>query len=70
MGSFTIKSETKKELKLEYHSLIISKRLKTRNHYFQIEAGFLAEQIEIQKQVIAETFEHPKKIIRKSSFYG
>ncbi len=61
-GVLTIKSETKKELELELSSNLITKRMKNQEpRYFQIEAGFLAEQIEIQKQVIAETFEHPRK---------
>ena len=61
-GDLSIKSETKKELELELSGSLITQRIKNHEpHYFQIEAGFLAEQIEIQKQVIAETFEHPKK---------
>ena len=61
-GDLFIKSETKKELQLELSSPLITQRMKDQApHYFQLEAGFLAEQIEIQKQMIAETFEHPRK---------
>jgi predicted hydrocarbon binding protein len=68
-GDLSIKSETKNEFELELSSNLITKRMKNQEpRYFQIEAGFLAEQIEIQKQVIAETFEHPKKRNGKVSF--
>jgi predicted hydrocarbon binding protein len=68
-GDLSIKSETKSEFELELSSNLITKRMKNQEpRYFQIEAGFLAEQIEIQKQVIAETFEHPKKRNGKVSF--
>ncbi len=61
-GDLSIKSETKTELELELSSKLITPRIKKQEpHHFQIEAGFLAEQIEIQRQVIAETFEHPRK---------
>jgi predicted hydrocarbon binding protein len=68
-GDLSIKSETKSEFELELSSNLITKRMKNQEpRYFQIEAGFLAEQIEIQKQVIAETFEHPRKKNGKVSF--
>lgn len=61
-GDLTILNETKTECKLELSSTIISKRLQSKEaHHFQLEAGFLAEQIEILKQAVAETFEHPRK---------
>ena len=68
-GDLSIKSETKNELELELSSNLITKRLQNQEpHHFQIEAGFLAEQIEIQKQVISETFEHPRKRTGKVTF--
>lgn len=61
-GTLTILSETNKECKLELSSTIISTRLQNKGDYhFQMEAGFLAEQMEILKQVVSETFEHPRK---------
>ncbi|MCQ6273472.1 YslB family protein [Bacillus sp. V3B] len=61
-GNLTIISETKNEYKLELSSTAISKRLQSKEeHHFQLEAGFLAEQMEILKQVVSETFEHPRK---------
>lgn len=61
-GTLSVKSEFKNELEVVLSSEIISNRLKNRgNCSFQIEAGFLAQQIENQKNVIAEAYEHPKK---------
>jgi len=68
-GDLTIKSETKSELELELSSNRIAQRIQNKEpHHFQIEAGFLAEQIEVQKQVITETYEHPRKRNRKVYF--
>src|SRR3954467_5398499 len=61
-GNLTILNEAKNECKLELSSTVISKRMQSKgNHHFQLEAGFLAQQIEILKQVVTETFEHPRK---------
>jgi predicted hydrocarbon binding protein len=61
-GNLMILSETKTECKLELSSTIISKRLQSKEeHHFQMEAGFLAKQMEILKQAVSETFEHPRK---------
>jgi len=71
-GILTISKESKNELELELTSPIITKRMQNRKtqqtHQFQLEAGFLAEQIEIQKQVISEAFEHPRKKSAKVLF--
>lgn len=49
-------------MEFELTSPLIVSRVKSKaEHFFQLEAGFLAQQIEIQKDVIAETFEHPLK---------
>lgn len=61
-GLLTIKDENKKEINIELSSPLISERLKQRiDCTFQLEAGFLAQQFENQKKVIAEAYEHPKK---------
>ena len=61
-GQLQLKKERKDEIEFELISPLIVSRVKSKaEHYFQIEAGFLAQQIELQKQVIAETFEHPIK---------
>ncbi|KAB2338766.1 DUF2507 domain-containing protein [Cytobacillus depressus] len=61
-GNLTIIKETKNELELELSSPIIKERCKKNNHCtFQLEAGFIAQQIELQLSVICETFEHPNK---------
>ncbi|WP_338451432.1 YslB family protein [Niallia oryzisoli] len=71
-GILTINKESNNELELELTSSIISKRMQNKksrdSHQFQLEAGFLAEQIEIQKQVISEAFEHPRKKSSKVLF--
>ncbi|WP_042355149.1 YslB family protein [Bacillus rubiinfantis] len=61
-GQLTLKKETKNELEFELKSpLIVSRVKKKAEHFFQLEAGFLAQQIQAQKQVMTETFEHPIK---------
>ncbi len=71
-GRLTIIKESKNELELELTSSIITNRMqnkKSRDSYqFQLEAGFLAEQIELQKQVISEAYEHPRKKADKVHF--
>jgi predicted hydrocarbon binding protein len=61
-GILTTKTEKKDEMEFELESPLMVSRVKSKaEHFFQLEAGFLAQQIEIQKEVIAETFEHPVK---------
>jgi predicted hydrocarbon binding protein len=68
-GTLEIKNEHKDAIDFELMSPLIVSRVKTKaEHFFQIEAGFLAQQIEHQKQVIAETFEHPIKKSNKVQF--
>lgn len=68
-GQLELKKERKDEIEFELVSPLIVSRVKSKaEHYFQIEAGFLAEQIQLQKQVIAETFEHPVKKANKVQF--
>jgi predicted hydrocarbon binding protein len=68
-GQLQLTKERKDQIEFELVSPLIVSRVKTKaEHYFQIEAGFLAEQIQLQKQVIAETFEHPIKKANKVHF--
>jgi predicted hydrocarbon binding protein len=61
-GDLSVIEENKNEMKVELSSELISHRLKTKtNATFQLEAGFLAEQIQQQKKHICEAYEHPKK---------
>jgi predicted hydrocarbon binding protein len=61
-GDLQIVKESKSELIAELSSDIISHRIKSKaSTNFQLEAGFLAQQIERQKEVVTETFEHPRK---------
>lgn len=68
-GQLEIKKESKNEIDFELMSPIIVSRVKSKaEHFFQLEAGFLAQQIELQKEVIAETYEHPSKKSNKVLF--
>lgn len=61
-GILTVKDESRREMVLELGSELISSRLKNNpNTTFQLEAGFIAQQMELQRKVIAEAFEHPNK---------
>lgn len=68
-GELQIVKESKNELIAELSSDIITKRIKNKaSTNFQLEAGFLAQQIERQKEVMTETFEHPRKRSTKVQF--
>mgnify|MGYP000902766411 CR=1 FL=1 len=61
-GQLEVKEEKKSKLEFELESPIIAKNLKNnKDATFQLEAGFLAQQIERQKKCIAEAYESPKK---------
>ncbi|WP_121611497.1 YslB family protein [Mesobacillus foraminis] len=68
-GHLNIKEEKRSEMVLELTGEIISARLKNNSNLsFQLEAGFLAQQLESQKKLAAETFEHPTKRSGKIQF--
>lgn len=68
-GYLSIKKETNSKIDFELTSELLNKRLQSDPPpHFQLEAGFLAEQMQLQKQCIAETFEHPKKRAAKVTF--
>lgn len=68
-GELEKKNESKNDMEILLSSALIKKRLKEKvNTTFQLEAGFLAQQIELQKEVITEAFEHPKKKAGKVQF--
>nr|WP_141432054.1 YslB family protein [Bacillus sp. 03113] len=61
-GQLTLKSEKKNEQEFELEGPIVTKRLSKKEEcFFQLEAGFLAQQIEHQKNVVSEGYEQPKK---------
>nr|WP_295972770.1 YslB family protein [uncultured Bacillus sp.] len=61
-GHLNVLQEKNQELELELSSQLITDRLQSKGvHHFQLEAGFIAQQIENQKELIAESFEHPRK---------
>lgn len=69
-GKLVVKAEGKHELEVELSSSVITERLH-RNEgstTFKLEAGFLAQQMEKHKGVIAECYEHPKKRANKVLF--
>jgi predicted hydrocarbon binding protein len=68
-GVLSVKEEKRRELVMELSGEIVSNRLKRdKGATFQLEAGFLAQQLEIQKAVAVETFEHPHKRLDKILF--
>ncbi|MCM3725335.1 YslB family protein [Neobacillus cucumis] len=68
-GQLEIKKETKNEIEIELLSPLLVSRVKSKaEHFFQLEAGFLAQQMELQKEAIAEAFEHPVKKGNKVQF--
>ncbi|WP_174729702.1 YslB family protein [Mesobacillus harenae] len=61
-GTLSLKEETRKEIVFELTSSLITERLKNNKETsFTLEAGFLAEQLVLQKQLAAEAFEQPAK---------
>ncbi|MFP5114458.1 YslB family protein [Bacillaceae bacterium C204] len=68
-GQLELIKENKTEFQFELMSPLIVSRVKSKaEHFFQLEAGFLAQQIELQKEANAETFEHPVKKSNKVLF--
>lgn len=68
-GQLVVTKETKNEIEIELTTPLLVSRVKSKaEHFFQLEAGFLAQQIELQKEVIAEAFEHPVKKANKVQF--
>ena len=68
-GELTIVEQKRREMKFELSGRLVAYRIKeSKNSTFQLEAGFLAQQLEMQKKVISEAFEHPQKRSQKVEF--
>lgn len=68
-GNLTLLDTKKNELEFELSGELISHRLKkTTDFSFQLEAGFLAEQLQTMNKYITETFEQVKKRANKVVF--
>lgn len=68
-GSLRMKSESKNEFQFELESELITDRQKIYpDCSFHLEAGFLAQQVEFQKNVLTEAYEHPHKKNAKIQF--
>jgi predicted hydrocarbon binding protein len=68
-GSLVLKVEKRREIHLELTGILVSARLRDgKNPTFQLEAGFLAQQLEMQQEKAAEAFEHPQKRAGKVEF--
>lgn len=68
-GVLVLKKETKNELEFELISPLLASRSSSKTeHFFQLEAGFLAQQIECHKEATTEAYEHPLKKIKKVQF--
>ncbi|WMW46232.1 YslB family protein [Bacillus paralicheniformis] len=61
-GTLTIAHSKKQELEFELEGPLVSNRLKYQKEpSFQLEAGFIAEQIQLMNEQIAESYEQVKK---------
>ncbi|WP_027409519.1 YslB family protein [Anoxybacteroides tepidamans] len=68
-GPLVVTKETSEELELELTGPIIAARMDINDDCsFQLEAGFLAQQIELQKRCVAEAYEQQKKRAKKVIF--
>ena len=68
-GDLSIVEQNRRELQLQLTSPLIGERYKNKqNTTYQLEAGFLAQQTQQQRQVIAEAYEDPKKRSEKVLF--
>lgn len=61
-GTLAVAKEGKDELELELSGALIAARMAMKEDCsFQLEAGFLAQQVERQKRCVAEAYEQQKK---------
>lgn len=68
-GCLTLLHNKKNEMEFELSGELISIRLKKSNEFtFQIEAGFIAEQLQTMNNQITETYEQVKKRANKVVF--
>ncbi len=68
-GTLTVINERNDELEVELTGTIVTARFTlNENCSFQLEAGFLAQQIEQQKRCVAEAYEQQKKRAQKVLF--
>lgn len=68
-GNLAILKLGKNEIELELASDLISYRFSINEECtFQLEAGFIAQQIELQKKKLTETYEQQKKRVNKVVF--
>jgi predicted hydrocarbon binding protein len=68
-GALVLKKETKNELEFELVSPLLASRSSSKTeHFFQLEAGFLAQQLEFHKEAATEAYEHPLKKGNKVQF--
>ncbi|MFX3623995.1 MAG: YslB family protein [Ectobacillus sp.] len=68
-GTLTVIEQKRREMYLQLTSPLISERYRSkRDSTYQLEAGFLAQQLQQQRNVIAETYEEQKKRADKVLF--
>ncbi|KFN03731.1 DUF2507 domain-containing protein [Bacillus clarus] len=61
-GSLSIIEHKRREMYFQLRSPLITEREKQKRHSsYQLEAGFIAEQIQKQRNVVAESYEEQKK---------
>lgn len=68
-GDLSIVEQNRREMQLQLTSPLITERYKNKqNTTYQLEAGFLAQQTQQQRQVITEAYEDQKKRAEKVLF--
>ena len=68
-GDLSIIEQNRREMQIQLTSPLIAERYKNKRHTtYQLEAGFLAQQVQQQRQVIAEAYENQKKRSEKVLF--
>ncbi|MFD3445387.1 YslB family protein [Microbacteriaceae bacterium 4G12] len=61
-GELTIIEQKRREMQLQLVGSLITERYRSKRHStYQLEAGFIAQQIQQQRGVITETYEEQKK---------
>ncbi|RFU61358.1 YslB family protein [Bacillus sp. V59.32b] len=68
-GHLEVLKESKDEMELVLNGDTVARRFDVNEHcHFQLEAGFIAEQISLQKKLLTEAIEEPKRRAKKVIF--
>lgn len=63
-GTLSIVEHKRREMQFQLKGTLIAERQKQKRHSsYQLEAGFIAEQIQKQRNVVAESYEEKKNVL-------